>query len=240
MHSKPSTFVNFIEHAQLREIGVPMLVAALVLFAAALGMLGSNVSALRQSYKAVRLSNEVLLELSEINTLIIGNDSSVRGYGLTDDPQFVRYESDTRHRLDAALGRLVPLTAGSPGQRALVSRLRAQVTKQEAIFSGLTRLGPGHARDIAAAIADPEKRKVRYAAQDTLTALHQGEVKLLSQREQEVERQVARSFYTGIAVVVLAFAAGVLGVALTLFNRRHASLTPHHGEQTLEGKQRLA
>jgi len=43
---------------------------------------------------------------------------------------------------------------------------------------------------VAAVIVDPEKRKIRYAAQNTLTAMHDGEMKRLAARQQAAEHQV--------------------------------------------------
>jgi CHASE3 domain sensor protein len=189
-----------------------------VLLLSAAKLLGDSVSALRETYSSVQTSNSALLDIAEINTLIMGIDMSVRGYALTDNPVFRRYERNNRERLDITINRLTRLA--SSNQSANIAHLRALVAKQEALFLQLVNLGPGHAKEVAAAIVDPEKRKIRYAAQDTLTAIHAGEMKLLSERQQAVERQVSRTFFLALGIAVFAFVAGVLGVALTFFSRR--------------------
>jgi len=224
MPRRPPKFRDFLERAGLRDIGLPMLLAALVLFVSAMAMLGANVSALRESYGRVQRSNNVLLDMAEINTLVMGIDMCVRGYALTDNPDFLVYEADNRNRLGIAIDKLASLVADDPRQSASIAKLRALVAKQEELFSQLASLGPGHAKDVAAVIVDPEKRKIRYAAQDTLTAMHDGEMKRLSERQQAAERQVSHTFNLGLGVVAFAFAAGVIGFALTLFGRRTANI----------------
>jgi CHASE3 domain sensor protein len=222
MPRTPPKFRNFLERAGLRDIGLPMLLAAAVLFVSAMAMLGANVSALRESYGWVQRSNSALLDIAEINTLVMGIDMCVRGYALTDNPDFLVYEADNRNRLGIAIDKLASLVADDPGQSASIAKLRALVAKQEELFSQLASLGAGHAKDVAAVIVDPAKRKIRHAAQDTLTAMHDGEMKLLAARQQVAARQVSHTFNLALGIVAFAFAAGVVGFALTLFGRRTA------------------
>jgi CHASE3 domain sensor protein len=215
--------VDFLERAGLRELGLPMLIAAVVLFVAAMAMLGANVSALRENYSRVQQSNSVLLELAEINTLVMGIDMTVRGYALTDNPDFLVYEADNRRRLGYAIENLSSFESADQGQSARISRLRTLVAQQEELFSQLSGLGPGHAKEVATAIADPAKRKIRYAVQDTLTAIHNDEIKLLAARQQKAERQVSYTFNIAVSIIAFAFIAGTIGFALTLHNRRAAA-----------------
>jgi CHASE3 domain sensor protein len=214
--------VYFLERAGLRELGLPMLIAAVVLFVAAMAMLGANVSALRESYSRVQRSNSVLLELAEINTLVMGIDMSVRGYALTDNPDFLVYEADNRRRLGYAIDNLASFASADPEQSARIARLRTLVAQHEAVFAQLSSLGPGHAKEVATAIADPAKRKIRYAVQNALTDIHNDEVKLLATRQQMVERQVSHTFNLAVGIIAFAFMAGTVGFALTLHGRRAA------------------
>ena len=223
MPGTQSKLVDFLAHARLREVGLPMLIAAVVLFAAALAMLGANVSAVRASYRSVQRSNSILLELAEINTLVMGVDMTVRGYALTDNPKFLDYHADNRRRLGYAIENLASFVAVEPEQSVRMAELRALVAKHEAVFSQLSSLGPGHAKDVAAAISDPEKRKVRYAVQDLLKTIHNDEVKLLATRQQVAERQVSYTFNLAVGIIAFAFLAGMAGFALTLHNRQTIS-----------------
>ena len=215
-----SQLVDFLDRAGLRELGLPMLITAVVLFAAAMAMLGANVSAVRESYSRVQRSNSVLLELAAINTLVMGIDMTVRGYALTDNPDFLVYEADNRRRLGYAIDNLASFASADPGQSARIARLRPLVAQHEALFAQLSSLGPGHAKEVATAIADPAKRKMRYAVQNALTAIHNDEVKLLATRQQTAERQVSYTFDLAVGIIAFAFMAGTVGFALTLHSRR--------------------
>jgi CHASE3 domain sensor protein len=197
-----------------------MLITAVVLFVAAMAMLGANVSAVRESYSRVQRSNSVLLELAAINTLVMGIDMTVRGYALTDNPDFLVYEADNRRRLGYAIDNLASFASADPGQSARIARLRPLVAQHEALFAQLSSLGPGHAKEVATAIADPAKRKMRYAVQNALTAIHNDEVKLLATRQQTAERQVSYTFDLAVGIIAFAFMAGTVGFALTLHSRR--------------------
>jgi len=218
-----SKLVDFLARASLREVGLPMLLTAVVLFVAALAMLGANVSALRASYSNVQRSNSVLLELAEINTLVMGIDMTVRGYALTDNPNFLAYEADNRRRLGYSIENLASFASTEPGQSVRIAELRKLVGKHEELFSQLSSLGPGHAKEVAAAIADPAKRKIRYAVQDMLRAIHNDEVKLLAERQQMAELQVSYTFDLAVGIIAFAFIAGIAGFALTLHSRRAAA-----------------
>jgi CHASE3 domain sensor protein len=215
-----SQLVDFLDRAGLRELGLPMLITAVVLFVAAMAMLGANVSAVRESYSRVQRSNSVLLELAAINTLVMGIDMTVRGYALTDNPDFLVYEADNRRRLGYAIDNLASFASADPGQSARIARLRPLVAQHEALFAQLSSLGPGHAKEVATAIADPAKRKMRYAVQNALTAIHNDEVKLLATRQQTAERQVSYTFDLAVGIIAFAFMAGTVGFALTLHSRR--------------------
>jgi CHASE3 domain sensor protein len=222
MSRTPSKFRDFLERAGLRDVGVPTLLAAVVLFVTAMTMLSANVSAVRESYGRVQRSNSVLLDIAEINTLVMGIDMTVRGYALTDNPDFLVYEADNRDRLGIRIDHLASLASDDPAQRARIAKLRALVARHVEVFAQLSSLGPGHAKEVAAVIVDPEKRKIRYAAQNTLTAMHDGEMKRLAARQQAAEHQVSHAFYLALGIIAFAFVAGGVGFALTLFGRRAA------------------
>ena len=199
---------------------MPTLLASIVLVVAAMTMLGNNVSSLRGSYGWVQRSNNVLLDISEINTLVMGIDMAVRGYALTDNPDFLVYEANTAKRLNATNDDLAKLASDDPGLKANVVKLRGLVAKQDELFSGLSKLGPGHAKEIGAAIADPAKRETRYAVQRLLTVIHDREVKRLAARQQAADHDVTHAFMLALGLVALAFVAGAVGFAMTILGRR--------------------
>ncbi len=213
-------FRIFLERAHLREVGVPTLLTSVVLVVAAMTMLGNNVSSLRGSYGWVQRSNNVLLDISEINTLVMGVDMTVRGYALTDSPDFLVYEADNVNRLNESIDALDRLALDDPGLKANVVKLRGLVAKQDELFSGLSSLGPGHAKEVGAAIADPAKRETRYAVQRLLTAIHDREIKRLAARQQAADHDVTHAFNLALGLVAFAFVAGAVGFAMTILGRR--------------------
>ena len=216
------TFSNIrdvFEYGYLRQIGTPMLLGAVVLLVSAMSMLGDNVSQVRTGYASVQRSNAALLDLAEINTQVMGIDMTVRGYALTGNPVFLRYEADNRKLLGSAIDDLGSLIADEPGHSVSMTTLRTLVARHEAVFSQLSDLGPGHANDVAAAITDPAKREARYAVQRALTALHTDELKLLDARRNATERQASRTFEIAFGIVFFAFVTSALGAALVLHKR---------------------
>ena len=196
-----------------------MLLGAVVLLVSAMAMLSENVSQVRESYAWVQRSNAALLDLAEINTQVMGIDMTVRGYALTGNPAFLKYEADNRELLRRAIDDLASLTSHEPGHSVSIATLRVLVARHEAVFSRLSALGPGHLKDVAAAITDPAKREARYAVQRALTVLHADEVSLLTARRSAAERQASRTFEIAFGIVFLAFVASALGFALVLHGR---------------------
>jgi len=210
---------DVFEGGYLRQIGTPLLFGAVVLLVSAMAMLGDNVSQMRRGYAWVQRSNAALLDIAEINTQVMGIDMTVRGYALTGDPVFLRYEADNRKLLGNAIDDFASLMEGEPGHSVSIAALRALVARHETVFSRLSELGPGHAADVAATITDPAKREARYAVQRALTALHADELKLLAARRTAAERQASRTFYIAFGIVFFAFVASALGFALVLHGR---------------------
>jgi len=213
---------EIIARGHLREIGVPTVLAAIVVFVSAMATLGSNVSALRQSFGWVQRSNSILLEMAEINTLVMGIDMTVRGYALTDNPDFLVYEADNRDRLGIAIDDIAKLASDDPGLSANIVKLRLLVARQEEIYTQLSSLGPGHAKEVATAIADPATRDRRYAVQRALTVMHDREIMRLSERQKLADRQVSHAIYLALGLIAFASVAGAVGLALTFFGRRTA------------------
>ncbi|MDE2183077.1 MAG: CHASE3 domain-containing protein [Alphaproteobacteria bacterium] len=211
---------DHLERVDLRELGLSLLFAAVVLFVAAMAMLGRNVAAMQESYASVQRSNTALLKIEEINTQVMGIDMTIRGYALTDDPVFLMYFSDSRRRLHRALDVLDSLIRSEPEGPADMADLRRRSALQEQVFAVLARLGPGHAREIAAAITDPVQRRKRYEVQRKLTALHDKEEALLVERQAAALHQASRTYALVASIGGLAFVVGAIGFALTLMGRR--------------------
>ena len=203
----------------MRQIGTPTLIGSVVLLMSALLLLGANVSALRDSFVWVQRTEDILVQLSEVETRLVGNELTVRGFALTDDPVFLTYQKSEQEQMAAAMAKLTALIAEEPSQTGRFAVLRRLVDKRMALFADLTNLGPGHAQDVAAAIRDPDKRTVMRATRAQVIAMRNEELKLLANRQADVAQQSARTYELAIGIVILAFVFGGLGLAFAQIGR---------------------
>lgn len=208
------------------DLGLPLLLAAIVLFLAAMLMMARNVALLGKSYADVERSNEALLAIAEINTQVVGIDLSVRGYALTGKSVFAGYFSNRVERMNAALDTLDTAFTGEPKAIADVAELRKRVTAQEQLFSRLLQLGPGHAAEVADTISDPAKREKRYAVERQLMLLQSKQAGLLAQRRAAVVHQASRTYLIGTILGGFALIVGSFGFALAILHRRATTAAP--------------
>ena len=80
------------KHVHLREMGVPILFGAAVLLVSATLLLSANISALRGNLSRIALSQNVLTQIADIESGMLGNELTVRGYALTGHPSFLGLE----------------------------------------------------------------------------------------------------------------------------------------------------
>ena len=210
---------GLVREGHLRQIGTPTLIGAVVLLISALLLLGANVSALRDSFVWVQRTDDILVQLSEVDTRLVANELTVRGYALTDDPVFLNYQKSEQNQMAAAMRKLAALIAAEPSQKSRFAMLRGLVDKRMAHFAYLTSLGPGHAQDVSVAIRDPQKRTVMRAARAQVIAMRNEELKLLADRQAAAAEQSMRAYQLAIGIVVLAFVFAVLGFAFAQMGR---------------------
>jgi len=212
--SQPFRFGLLFQGGHLQLLGTPMLTGSVVLLICGVLLLGVNVSVLRQSFAWVQRSDDILLTVSDIKTNVAGNELTVRGYALTDDPIFLSYQKNELRALAENMGKLSRLMADDPAQQSRFVQLKAVVGRRTALFTHLTALGPGHAADVAFAMVFEQTRTVMRAGRGALDALRGAELKILAERQQASERQASRTYAITVAIVILAFGLGVIGIAL--------------------------
>jgi CHASE3 domain sensor protein len=211
-----------VRQGYLRQIGTPTLIGSVVLLICALLLLGANVSALRNSFTWVQRTDDVLVQLSEVETRLVANELTVRGFALTDDPVFLTYQKSEQDQMAAAMVKLTTLIAEEPSQASRFAVLRGLVDKRLTHFAYLTSLGPSHAQDVAVAIRDPQKRAVMRAARAQVITMRNEELKLLANRQAAVAQQSTRAYQLAIGIVLLAFVFGGLGLAFAQIGRGRA------------------
>ncbi len=204
----------------LRELGMSALFAAVVLFVAAMFMLSRNVSQLTESYGWVEKSNAILQRMYNVELKIAGVEMTVRGYALTSNPMFVRMHRQNHDKLLAATKALGDLIASEPALQGDYAKLRMLVIQHDTLYASLIALGPGHQDIVGEAITNPSKRHPRTLAIVTLNSMRNKEQSLLAERQAAAEHKAKATYRLAISIAGLAFLAGTLGFALTLFGRR--------------------
>jgi len=210
---------TLFERGHLREIGTPALFAAVVLLLSAMSLLGVNVSMMHHNFDWVQQADDVLQQISAVESGVIGDELSVRGYALTDDPRFLLYQQSNRHNAVDSMNKLRALVADDASQAARFAQLREIVNKHASIFGALTRSGPGHAQEVASAILDRGNRAVMDDMRTQLSSFRTYELRLLSERQAAAAKQVSRTYGIAVGIVVLAFLLGALGLAFMQFGR---------------------
>ena len=201
----------------LRELGLPALFGAAVLFFSATMLLGVNISAMRANISWIERTQAILGEISEAEAGVVGDELTVRSYALTGDRRFLTFQKIERNRLTSALARIEPLAALEPGGVARLRTIRDAVQKHMAVYASITGMGPDKASIVARVINDDAKRKVMFAARYVLRDYRRDEVRILGERQQSLTRQLSQAFFLAIGIILAAFALGGLGLLMAQF-----------------------
>lgn len=212
-------FRHFLRRGQLRAVGTQIIAVAVVFLLAAMLLLSVNVTRLQESFDWVQRSDDVLLQLSEVEARLIGNELTLRGYALTDDPRFVLYHEHEDQVMWAAMHRLQVTVGDEPEHKERYARLHAVLTKRSQAVLQLFALGPGHDRDVAAAIIDKQYRNVLFEARAKIADFRADELRVLAERQSATARQARHTYAVAFTIVMFAFVFGALGIAFIQFGR---------------------
>lgn len=205
---------HHVRNGHLRAAGTEMLVGAIMLLCAGMLLQGASVSELRASNARVLHANAVLLQIADIDSEILGVELSVRGYALTDGPQYLRYYQTRSHHLVSSLNALGATLSDRPEEAARLLRLRRLIEARLQTFADLTARGPGQAAAIAQAIGDPAVRNTRTEAQRVLYRLRDDELHFLDGHQRRAETKVRQTYILSSAVMALAFVLAAVGLLL--------------------------
>ena len=196
----------------LHEIGTSALVVAVAMLLSALILLGVNVAAMQHNLVWVQQADDVLLQIWGVESGITGDEMSVRGYALTDDPRFLAFQQNNRQRTITSMRKLGLLVADDKSESARLTHLRKITADHLSYFGALTRLGPGHARDVASAIVSVPCRAVMTEMRAQLSSYRSHELELLASRQVQAAQQASNTYTFAVGIVVAAFLLGGLGV----------------------------
>lgn len=201
----------------LRELGLPALFGAAVLFFSATMLLGVNISAMRSNLAWIEHTQNILLQISTAEAGVVGDELTVRSYALTGDPRFLKFQKFERDKLGKALEQLQRLAAVEPGGSQRMRIVRDAVRRHTDLYTGITGLGPDKAALVGRFINDDAKRKIMFAARDVLAAYRLDEVRVLGDRQQSLTQQLSQAFYLAFGIIMAAFALGGIGLVMVQF-----------------------
>lgn len=207
----------------LREFGVSALLAAVVLFVAAMVMLDTNVAQLRHSFAQSEQAYAIQKQIVAVGGRMNGVEMTVRGYALTGDPKFLERYRQCRDDVLRAMGELRGFTAAEPALQPDFAVLESAVARHRALYARLIGHGPDRQDVVAEAISNPDKRRHSARANNALSRIETTQLRLQRERRTTAEREAQKTYGLAIAIAGVAFLTGTLGFALTLFGRQRES-----------------
>lgn len=205
---------HHVRRGHLRAAGTEILVAAIMLLIAGMMLLGVNISELHNIGVSVQQSDAALLQIAEVDNNILGLELSMRGYALSQRPDYVQSYRQRSTRLRTSLRDLSVRLADQPEQAARLADLNRFAAERFATFDALLALGPQGRDTVIRTIVDPQLRTTRIAAQDVLYAVRTDELARTSARQGLGERKVEQTFLLAAVIVVVAFALAICGLVL--------------------------
>lgn len=211
---------EFLDQGLFRDLGLPALVASLVLFASAMGLLSSNISEMRAGYARVRETNDALLQISMINADILRIEMSVRGYALSGDASYLAWQGMAEAALQNRLETLEKAVADDRGQRRNIETLKSLVAAHCAHFHAMAKLVPTDRNQMVAEMVDYSKKVKRRPIEDLLVTIRTTEARRLAEEEQDAERRVVVGYRYAAGIAMIALLLGALGFTLIVHDRR--------------------
>lgn len=196
----------------LRELGLPTLFGAVVLLGSATLLLFANITALKANLRSMEHSQKVLTQIAELETGILGDELTVRGYALTGDPQFLYYQKRERGKANKAMAELLRLSADEPEHASEYQRVMQDVAWHGDAFQKLSGSGPDKSQVVARAIVDPTIRANMKKTRLGLAALRNQELQDLGDRQRQMTDQISRAFFLAVGIILAAFGLGGVGV----------------------------
>lgn len=221
MRAAEESVLALTRRGHLRELGIPTIFGAAVLFVSATLLLGVNISALRGNLIWAQHAQLILQHTSALDAGILGEELTVRGYALSGDKRFLDFQNSERNKIRAAVRALDRLAATDPEEMQILRTFRRDVDRHLATFGGLKGIGPDKASLVARAIVDPDIRASTKRVRSGLAKLTTVEQNELAKREGEMASQISQAFVLGIGIILAAVLLGGFGL---MASQLHISL----------------
>lgn len=213
-HSVGQRFDMLLQQGWLKPVGKQVLIVAAVLLATALLLLAVNYGHLRRSYALHEKTDATFMMLDRTESKLVGVEMTTRGYALTRDAHFLTMQNSERQDLLAQWQELDVALSDEPAQKILFEQLRPLIQRRLALYAYLST--PAHAAEVAHAITDPATRQVMRDAQTALGRLRANQLVLLKKRQEAMSAEVRTTAALTAVIILLAFAAVVLGIVMTM------------------------
>ncbi len=200
------------KRGHLRDMGLPILLAAVVLLVSATLLLGANIAALRGSVERIDHSQQVLNQIADLEAGILGEEMVVRGYALTGDGSFLWMQKSGERRRNSARKALIRLMATEPQRAEPFQQVIRNIAQHEQIFGKLSGIGPDRAQIVARAIVNPDVRSNMRRTRDGLAALRSDELRDLAGHQRAITNQLSRAFLLAMGIIITAFLLSGIGV----------------------------
>lgn len=204
-------------HGVLRELALPAMFGAAVLFFSAAMLLGVNISAMRANLQWIERTQQMLIQIAEAERGVVGDELTVRSYALTGNALFLKYQQIERRRLADAVARLRVLAANEPGGTARMNQIRDSIKRHTDIYTTISGFGPDKSALVAGVITDEAKRAVMWRARVALATYRADQLRILSDRQQQLTRQLSQAFVLALGIIVAAFVLGGVGLWMAQF-----------------------
>jgi len=187
--------------------GAGLLVLAALLLALGVAMLAINQANLRDGFRAVVHTEEVLRQAANLDIALVDAESASRAYLLTDNADYLDAYHATRTSIDGLMGGLTNLVTDNPDQTARLVALQPLLQRRMARIETAIATDPAQRAQLYAPERVESGQQLRREMRAQLDAFRANEIQLLSQRQERANRAATISS-------VLAAVTAMLGVAL--------------------------
>lgn len=201
-----------VKRSHLRELGLPTLFGAVVLLVSATLLLGANIAALRGNLAWMEHSQAALTHVATLEATVLSEEMTVRGYALTGDERFLKYQKGQRARCVQALEALNRLSSADRRRAKEFAAVDQNVRAHLDLFGKLPIQGPDRAAVVARAIVDPAVRQNMSKTRNAMEALRAAALNDLGERQRDITNQLARAFFMAVGIIIAAFVLGGVGV----------------------------
>jgi PAS domain S-box-containing protein len=183
----------------------------------------------------VEHTQQALLQLAQIDSLLTQTESGQRGFLYTDNEQYLAPYNQAKGEVESNISRLAELTADNPIQQARIPQLRELTQHKLAELAETIKFYRAGDVDAARALVQSDDGLLTMQQiRAVLSDMEQAEVTLASRRTQLYARSVKRTLGSVYATTVVA----ILGLSfLVLYILREMRLREWHAEQIRQREQ---